>query len=369
MKTIKIIFALSLLFLSVSGFAQEQGALDKINLENNDLKSKDKTEVKFFDTSYDVQNMRVRRVNDTLNIFIESQKKISIASLNIVKLENFEGFEKDIDGFFEMVNNLNLNFENKSYQIRYSPLSKEIIVSERSQFRYKSIEGSVLPVFRHEIIFTYINLMTDISFFLGEIDELLVLKEVSFSNLIKKEAINNRWFSDYNKNQFNKDLKIDANGDVEIITYKNIERGRQIDLGFNLGVSFLGNLFPIDQEISINYRVKGYNKWTQENNGFFISVNTYSFLDRIEDKRFDVNTSVFANIGFVTGPKNNSVRIYYGRLIPYNDENDYLRFNRNKFGVDVLVSRLIRVKSEAFFGSGDNATFISLGLGLNLISN
>lgn len=364
MKAIKIIFSLSLLCLSITGFAQEQEVLEKSKSEN-----KDKTEIKFFNNSYDEQGMQVRRVNDTLTIFVEGQKKISIASLNIVKLEEFEGFEKDIDGFFELMNNLNLNFENKSYQIRYSPISKEVIVSERSQFRYKSIEGSVLPIFRHEIIFTYKNLMTDILFFLGEIDELLVLKEVGLTDLIIKEAIANQWFSDYNKNQFNKDLRIDSEGEMQIITYKNVEKSKRIDLGFNLGVSFLGNLFPIDQEVSLNYRVKGYNKWTQEKNGLFISINTLNFLDRIEGKKFDVNTSLFTNVGFIAGPKNNEVRVYYGKLISNNDEDDYLRFNRNKFGFDVLANRLLRIKSEIFFGSGENDSIVTLGVSLNLVSN
>ena len=369
MKTIKLMLALLILFSFLTSFAQEKDTLFTSKSTNEVVKSQDKTEIKFFDTSYDAQNIRVRRVNDTLNIFVEGQKKISIAALNIVELEFFEGFEKDVDGFFEMVEKLNLDFESKSYKIRYSPAKKEIIVAERSEYRFKAFDGTVLPIFRHDIVFTYQTQMIDMSFFLGEIDELLVLKEVGFTELIKKEALENQWFSSYNKNRFNKDLKIDSNGEVQIITYKNVENSRRIDFGYNFGINFLGNLFPFDQEFVINYRIKGYNKWTQEKNGFFISLDMYSFLARNELKKFDFSTSFFANAGIITGPKNNEVRFYYGRLIPNNEEDDYFEFNRNKIGVDISVNRLIRVKSEAFFGSDGGDDIISLGVSLNLFGN
>jgi len=369
MKTIKLILTLPFVLIVLVCYGQTSDRTPIVEPKTDVLNLKNKTEIKFFDTSYDAQNIRVRTVNDTLNIFVEGQRKISIAALNIVELEAYGGFEKDVDSFFEMVEKLNLDFKNRSYKIRFSPAKKEIIVSERDEYRFKAFDGTVLPIFRHEIIFTYQVQMLDISFFLGEIDELIVLKEVGFTELIKKEALENQWFSSYNKNRFNKDLKIDYKGEVQIITYKNIENSRRIDFGYNLGINFLGNLFPFDQEFVINYRVKGYNKWTQEKFGFFISYDMYSFLVRNELKKFDLSTSFFANAGIIAGPKNNAVRFYYGRLIPNNEDDDFFRFNRNKIGVDILVNRFIRVKSEAFFGSDGGDDIITLGVSLNLFNN
>lgn len=369
MKIIKLSLTL---FMLLSFFSSHSQEIDKFNvstLTDTVSKSKDKTEIKFFDTSYDPENIRVRRVNDTLNIFVEGQKKISIVALNIVEMETFPGFEQDVEGFFEMVEKLNLDFDSKSYRIRYSPIKKEIIVSERDEYRFKVFDDLVLPIFRHEIIFTYQVQMLDVSFFLGEIDELKVFKEAGFSEIISKEAGANNWFADYGKTRFNKDLRIDDQGEIQLITYRNIESSRRIDFGYNLGIGFIGNLFPFDQEFALNYRVKGYNKKTQENNGFFVSVNWYSFLSRDESKTFDLSTSLFTNVGFLFGSEKLPVRFYYGRLIHNKEEEDYFRFNKNKFGMDILVNGLIRVKSETFIGSGDNDGVINLGVSISLFGN
>jgi hypothetical protein len=370
MKTIKLILTLLFVLIVSVGYGQTSDRTPIVEPKTDVLNSKNKTEYKFFDTSYDAQNIRVRRVNDTLNIFVEGQRKISIAALNIVELEAYGGFEKDVDGFFEMVEKLNLDFKNKSYKIRYSPAKKEIIVSERDEYRFKAFDGAVLPIFRHNIIFTYQAQMLDISFFLGEIDELMVFKEAGFSDTISKEALTNNWFAEYGKTRFNKDLRIDAQGEIQIITYKNIESSREIQLGFNLGMNFLGNLFPIDQELFIIYKPKNFNKWVQKNSGFFVSFNTYSFLSRNDEKKINLDNSFFLNVGFITGYEKLPIRFYYGRLISDNEDNDdFFIFNRNKIGVDILVNNLIRVKSEAFLGSDDSDGIITLGVSLNLFNN
>ncbi len=369
MKTIKFILTLLFVLIVLVGYGQTSDRTPIVEPKTDVLNLKNKTEIKFFDTSYDAQNIRVRTVNDTLNIFVEGQKKMSIAALNIVELEAYGGFEKDVDSFFEMVEKLNLDFKNRSYKIRFSPAKKEIFVSERDEYRFKAFDGTVLPIFRHEIIFTYQVQMLDISFFLGEIDELRVFKEAGFSDIISNEALSNNWYSDYGKTRFNKDLRIDAQGEIQLITYRNIESSRRIDFGYNLGIGFIGNLFPFDQEFALNYRVKGYNKRTQENNGFFVSVNWYSFLSRDESKTFDLSTSMFTNVGFLFGSEKLPVRFYYGRLIHNKEEEDYFRFNKNKFGMDVLVNGLIRVKSETFIGSGENDGIINLGVSISLFRN
>jgi hypothetical protein len=329
-------------------------------------KAEEKIDLKFYGKSYDVENFMLKRVNDTLNVFIEDQKKITITALNIIKLEKLESLDADILNFLKLTDKLGLDFGKESYYIRYSPSTKEVLVKERGQFRYKEFEGIALPVFRHEIVFTYNGYMMELSFFLGEIDELSILSEVKIFDLIKNEGVANNWYETYEKSTFNKDLNIDEDGSLEITTYKNIERSSRIDLGFDLGVSMLGDYFPFNQEISLHYKAKGYNKWVQESNGFFVSFQNYQFLSRPESGKLQVETSSFINGGLVTGTKKYPLRIYYGRLLS-KDENDFFRYNKNKFGLDLLVKNLVRVNWELFIGTEDSDWVNSIGVSFSLV--
>lgn len=155
----QLVFIVCLMLLRSTSFAQiTPGGI---------LERKEKVEYKFFDRSYDQENNRLRRVNDTLNFFVNEQKKISFTSLNIVKLKDFEGFEKDIDGFFEMLRELKLDHQNIAYSIRYRPENKEITVSERGDAKFKSVDGMVIPIDRHEVVFSYYGKMLEIRFFWG----------------------------------------------------------------------------------------------------------------------------------------------------------------------------------------------------------
>lgn len=368
MKEIKLIFSILLFLASINGYSQDTNTKIVDSTFKNSSEDKEKIDYKFFDKSYDETNNRLRRVNDTLNVFIGDEKKISLTSLNIIKLENFEGFEKDIDPFLTVLGNVNLDLENGSYTLNFRPETNELIVSERNETRYKSVDGLVLPIYRHEVTFTYFREMLEIKFYLGEIDEMLVLKDSGFTELIKKEGNDNEWFSTYGKIKFNKDLKIKADGSSQVVTYKNMERTPLVDFGSTLGVSFLGNLFPVDLEFYMNFRVKRFNKWTQQNNGFFISYDIYSFISRNSESRFITNESFFINSGMLLGSGDNPIRIYYGRLVFADPKKDILINNKNKIGVEIFLNRLIKIKSEVFFGSSNEADLISLGVDLNLFS-
>lgn len=368
MKGIKYTLALFLVVISIKGYSQGEKPKIVVSTLKNSIEDKGKIEYKFFGKSYDEENNRLRRVNDTLNIFIEDQKKISLTSLNIVKLETFEGFEKDIDPFLSVIENINLDLEDGSYALNFRPETNELIVSERKETRFRSVDGLVLPVYRHEVTFTYFPDMLEIKFYLGEIDEMLILKEAGFTELIKKEGNAQEWFSTYEKNIFNKDLKIKDDGITQVVTYRNMERTPLVDFGSALGVSFLGNLFPIDLEFYMNFRVKGFNKWTQVNNGFFISYDIYNFISRNSEGRFINNESFFINSGLLLGSSDNPIRIYYGRLVFADSNTDIFINNKNKIGVDIFVNQLIKIKSEAFFGSSDESSIVSLGVDINLFS-
>lgn len=368
MKRIKFTLALILLIISFKVYSQSNNPTITVSTLKNSIDDKDKIDSKFFDKSYDEENNRLRRVNDTLNIFIDGQKKISLTSLNIVKLEKFEGFEKDIDQFLAVLGNIKLDLENGSYALIFRPETNELIVSERNETRFRSVDGLVLPIYRHDVTFTYFPDMLEIKFYLGEMDEMLVLKKAGFTDLIKKEGIDKEWFTAYEKNKFNKDLKIKEDGSTQIITYRNMEKTPLVDFGSTLGVSYLGNLFPIDLEFFVNFRVKGFNKWTQQPNGFFISYDIYSFISRNSEGQFINNESIFVNSGLLLGSSNNPIRVYYGRLVFADPITDILINNKNKIGVDILVNQLIKIKSEVFFGSSDEASIVSLGVGINLFS-
>lgn len=368
MKEIKNILVLLLLVISINVYSQDNNPKIVISNFKNSTEDKGKIDYKFFGKSYDEENNRLKRVNDTLNIFIEDQKKISLTSLNIVNFGDFEGFEKDIDPFLSVLDDINLDLKNGSYSLVFRPETNELIVSERNETRFRSVEGLVLPVYRHEVTFTYFPDMLEIKFYLGEIDEMLILKEVGFTELIKKEGNAQEWFSAYEKNKFNKDLKIKDDGSTQIVTYRNMERTPLVDFGSALGVSFLGNLFPVDLEFYVNFRVKGFNKWTQEANGFFISYDIYSFISRNSEGRFINNESFFINSGFLLGSSDNPIRIYYGRLVFADPNTDILINNKNKIGVDIFVNPLIKIKSEVFFGSINEDAIVSLGVGINLFS-
>lgn len=354
----RLVIVICLIFLGNAGFAQ--------NTSDGILERREKMENKFFDRSYDEENYRLRRVNDTLNLFVNGQKKITYTALNIVTLAEFEGFEKEIDEFFEIFYRLNLDHQAKGYMIRYRPGTKEIMISEHTDSKLKFIDGTLIPIQRHEVIFTYINKMLEIRFFLGEMDELLVLKDAGITDLINQQGREFAWYENYEDKIFNKDIRLVKEGSPQVITYRNIERSKMIDFEYCLGVNFLGSLFPINQEVSMNFWVKKYNKWTQEKNGFFISGEAITFISRSEGGKFMENTNIFLNAGMHLGTGKTPVRAYIGRFVPGRNYKGFFDNNRTKMGMSVSINPLLSLKSELFYGRNDEPTLLLLGVNLNI---
>ena len=65
-----LVFTVCLMILGSTGYAQVS--------PDGILEREEKVDYKFFDRSYDQENNQLRRVNDTLNFYVNEQKKILI---------------------------------------------------------------------------------------------------------------------------------------------------------------------------------------------------------------------------------------------------------------------------------------------------
>ncbi|MBY5952060.1 MAG: hypothetical protein NXH89_08295 [Cyclobacteriaceae bacterium] len=363
-KTNTGIFVL-FLFMSIQGFGQA------INISSDStVNSKPRTDdrVSFRPSSglFDEETNSLNRANDTLNIYIESQKKVSIVSFNIKEFENFGGYEEDIPDFLALIDQLNLDFSEKAFKIRYNPVIKELSIEENNQIRLKAFENNVYPVFKHEVIFVYRKQLMEISMFLGEWDEILVLGQADLTAMIKREAKENDWFERYSKTIFNKDIRIDEKGLLKVITYTEVEKSHTVSFGFDVGVNFFAGQLPFHQEISLVYRPRQIIKSVPLDFGLLISWDMNQFISRTAENKYQVNEGSFLNVGAVFGEKERSLRVYYGRLITHSDQN-FFEFNRNKVGIDVLATLNLRVSYEFFFGSRDSETVNSIGISFPLV--
>ena len=354
-----------LLFTSIQGYGQT------INTSSDStVKSKPRIDerVSFRPSSglFDEEINSLNRSNDTLNIYIENQKKVSIVSFNIKEFEDFGGYEEDIPDFLALIDQLNLDFSGKAYKIRYNPSNKELSIEENNQIRLKAFENNIYPVFKHEVIFVYRKQLMEIRMFLGEWDEILVLEQAGFTALIQKEAQENDWFERYSKTLFNKDIRIDENGLLKVITYTEVEKSPTFSFGFDVGVRFFAGQLPFNQEISLVYRPRQIIKSVPLDFGLLISWDMNQFISRTAENKYQVNEGSFLNVGAVFGEKGRSFRVYYGRLITHSDQN-FFEFNRNKLGIDLLVTSNLRVNYEFFFGSRDSETVNSIGISFPIV--
>jgi hypothetical protein len=374
MKKIRIITLLIFGFLSFEAKSQVQDSISIIKQKSDLLKPKEKNDYKSFSSSYDEENIKLRRVNDTLNVFVGKQKKLSLVALDITSFEEFDGFEKDIDSFMRIIGQLNLNFKEDTYKIRYKPNTQELRVEKRNDSRYQVFDGELLPVLLQEIVFTYDVEMLEVNFFLGEIDELAVLKEASITDFIDKAGEDDGWYEKYDRSTFNKDLVIQENGETEIITYANLEETAdlRIKFGLDVGASLIGKEVPFRQELSLLFDSEKYNKWTNWpttwKSGIYFSMELYQFFSKDDENRFRADSPVFANLGLVSGPKDYPIGLYYGRLVS-GGNNDFFQNNKNKFGLDILIESKFRIKYEVFIGSNESDWISSIGLSFPIINN
>lgn len=316
---------------------------------------------------YDDETNSLKKANDTLNIYVENQKKISIVSFNLKMYEGFEGFENDIPAFLNLIDQLNLNFKEKSYKIRFNPVENELSIEENTKIQLKGFEEGVLAVFRHEVIFTYSQQQMEVSMFLGELDELLVLRDANFSGIIQKEAEQNEWFDKYKNAIFNKDIRIDEKGHVKVVTYTEEEKSNSFSVGFDVGIKYFAGEFPFNQRVSFVYRPRQIIKSGPINYGFMLSLDWNQFFSRTEENKYQVSEARFVNAGAVFGQNGKAIRFYYGRLISSSGQN-FFAFNRDKFGFDLLVTSSLRINYEFFFGSKGSDSLNSIGISFPIVS-
>lgn len=317
---------------------------------------------------YDEEAGRLKTANDTLNIYVENQKKVSIVSLNLKAYEGFEGFEKDIPVFLDLIDQMNLNLVEKSYKIRFNPVSKEVSVEENSKIRFKAFQEGVLPVLRHEVTFSYRKQLMEVSMFLGEWDELMVLRDANFSAVIQKEAEENEWFGKYKNAIFNKDIRVDEKGLVKVITYTEAEKSNSLSLGFDVGIKYFAGEFLFNQQVSLFYKPRQIIKSNSLVYGFMLSLDWNQSFSRNQENKYRVSEARFVNVGPALGKDDKSFRFYYGRMISSSGQGLF-DFNRNKFGFDLLVNSDLRVVYEFYFGSKGSDSINSIGISFPIVSS
>jgi hypothetical protein len=162
MKTIKLFI---ILCICSSGF-------QTLAQNNTEFKS----ERKYGNSFYDEENLKLLKLNDTLNVFINEEKKVSFLWRDISNLSRFDGFEKDIDSLFVTLSQLDLDFVKNAYDIIFSPPTKELLIKKNDQEKFILVKGQTIPINRHRVTFVYRSLASEIKFYIGDLDELKVWK-------------------------------------------------------------------------------------------------------------------------------------------------------------------------------------------------
>ncbi|MCH7413095.1 hypothetical protein MM213_06350 [Belliella sp. R4-6] len=347
MKKIKFLFVLLICFFWIESIAQN----------NTEFKSQRK-----YSKSYDEENLKLLESNDTLNVFINGEKKVTFLWDNISYLNRFEGFEKEIDTLFILFDQLDLDFVNNAYDITFSPQTKELLIKKHDSQKLKAENDQIIPLVRHTLTFVYRKIHKgEVKLYLGEIDELKVWKEAGLTERIKNLYELNDWKNKYFTNVFSKDLIIKENGEQEVITYKNIERSKTLSFHLNMGVNVVANNFPAVTEFSLMYNLGRSNKRLGLDLGFGLYHKNFSFVSKNDDNSFSITNDGFLGAGINVSPQQNIYSIRYGRLIGSN--NSFFNTYRNNLGFEVGIRGPFKVNldyiSEKMFSG---RTMIAFGI-------
>lgn len=345
---------IKLLIVALSLFSVQQTIAQEKIIEQRDYK--------FFGSSYNQEDLILRRVNDTLNIFFENEKKISYLWSNVGEFENFPEFEKHVDSFFEMTNQIGLDFENKNYYLRYSPETSQLIYEELTTVRFKKENNQTVPIHRHTVRFTPKG-MTDIELYLGEIDELLVLKDAGITEMVRNLMIEKNWFKKYEKGLFNKDLIIRENGEKEIITYHNLEDSKKLVFNIDIGTSIINSYFPITVEFSLFLDLES-TKWVNSKSGFELSFIQYNTVYKNEDSGFNFKVDSFLVGGGRMDILGITTALKYGRLI--SSRNTFFEDYRNVLIFDYSISKSIKISNRIHFKNLKTSAFSTIGISYRL---
>ncbi len=345
MKTIKLLI---ILCICSSGF-------QTLAQNNTEFKS----ERKYGNSFYDEENLKLLKLNDTLNVFINEEKKVSFLSNNISKLNRFEGFEKEIDTLFILFDQLDLDFVKNAYDIIFSPPTKELLIKKNDQEKFIVIGGQTIPTKRHNVTFVYRHLASEIKFYLGEIDELKVLKEAGLSDRVKSLYELNDWGKKYSSRVFNKDLIIKDSGEQEIISYRNLEKDRLITFNVDLGVNSVADRIPTVIDFSVIYYFAG-SKYSGDF-GVGAFYKSFNFYSKDDDNNFKFQRDGFLGGGFSYSKTEDVFSLRYGRLV--RSSNSFFDTFKNNLGFEVSLGGPFKINidyvSEKMFSG---RTMVAFGI-------
>lgn len=250
---------------------------------------------------YNAHDLKLNTAHDTLDIIILGHKKVSYRWHDVRRQKEFDGwngFEQDIELLLGKLENLNLNFDNQNYHIVFSPESDELIAIVNPVARFAKIGEDFLPIQRHQVTLTYNSYLMEVDFFLGELDELEVLKNAGINDLVKSAALENNWYDQYEKRNLNKVLLIDSEGNLSIDTYFSREKPYYPKTNLDLGAGYLfGNSLSLFFQPRYNIRLRTKKTNTINYTMFFALTGNLSHIPQMESN-FQIAQDYFLGIGF-----------------------------------------------------------------------
>ncbi|TVP53921.1 MAG: hypothetical protein EA341_00540 [Mongoliibacter sp.] len=264
---------------------------------------------------YDQHDIKLNIAHDTLDIFILGHKKVSYRWHDVNRQRDFNGwfgFEKDVQILLEKLETIGLDFERQNYHIIFSPESDEMRVSPNQGGKFAKIGDDFLPTLRHQITLTYYSYLMEVDFFLGEIDELEVLKNAGINDMVKSAALENNWYDHYKKRNLNKVLLIDDEGEISLDTYYSRENPYYPKTNLDLGVGYLfGNSLSMFFQPRYNIRLRTPKNYTLNNTLYFAFSGNLSHIPQREAS-FEVAHDYFLGIGVESDQLGNELAFTLG---------------------------------------------------------
>lgn len=301
-KTILMFLVLFPLISTVYG----QGLYDLLQLHPKSWEHPQKP-LEYF---YDQPDIKLNTAHDTLDIIILGHKKVSYRWHDVNRQKEFNGwfgFDKDIQILSEKFEAMGLDFDNQNYHIIFSPESDEIRIFPNQGAKFAKIGDDFLPTLRHHITLTYYSYLMEVDFFLGEIDELEVLKNAGINDMVKTAALENNWYDQYKKRNLNKLLLIDEAGELRLDTYYSRENPYYPKTNLDLGAGYLfGNGLSLFFQPRYNIKLRTKKTNTRSNTLFFSFSGVLSHLPQREAS-FEMAQDYFLGIGYETDQLGNEL--------------------------------------------------------------
>ncbi|WP_009035582.1 hypothetical protein [Indibacter alkaliphilus] len=299
---------------------------------------------------YDQPELKLNTAHDTLDIFVLGHKKVSYRWHDVNRQRDFNGwfgFDKDIEILLEKLAAMGLNFDKQNYHIIFSPESDELKVLMNPVGMFAKIGDDFLPALRHQITMTYYSYLMEVEFFLGEIDELEVLKNAGINDMVKSAALENNWYDQYKKRNLNKVLFIDEEGKVSLDTYYSKENPYYPKTNLDLGAGYLfGNGFSMFFQPRYNIKLRTKKTNTRNNTLFFAFSGYLSHLPQREAS-FEVAQDYFLGLGYETDQLGNELTATLGfRTFGNNGVLDELPV---MFKVDFEIIPRLKISHSLFF--------------------